>query len=77
LLPLMQYANEQKSMLEEQVANLKKLASNTRNNKMHQAELKAMINQAHAQLNEAESIQQQLETPPPSEHSHIQDIAIQ
>jgi hypothetical protein len=76
LLPLMQYVQEQKNMLEEHVKHLREMASSTKNVKVNQAKLKKLINQIHQQLNEAETIQQQLEVPPPSKSIGVQDIAI-
>jgi len=76
LLPLMQYALEQKTMLEEQVGNLRRMASSTHDVKVQQTELKKIIDQIHSQLNEVESIQQSLSNPPPSGSDSIQDIAI-
>ena len=76
LLPLMQYAHEQKTLLEDQVANLRKMASDTREAKVQQAELKTEIDAAHIQLNEAEKIYHRVESPPPSQQADLQDIAI-
>jgi len=76
LLPLMQYAHEQKTLLEGQVTTLKKMASTTRSVKAQQIELKRTIEHLHLQLNEAEEIQLQLESSAPSQQATIQDIAI-
>jgi len=76
LLPLMQYALEQKTMLEEQVGNLRRMASSTHDVKVQQTELKKIIDQIHSQLNEVENIQQGLTNPPPGSSDSIQDIAI-
>jgi len=75
LLPLMQYALEQKKQLEEQVANLKAMASNTRNTKSQQIELKEMIDASREQLAQAERIHHELSLPPPSHSDGFQGIA--
>jgi len=62
LLPLMQYALEQKKQLEIQVADLKAMASSTRDAKSQQTELKKMIDVAREQLTQAERIQHELST---------------
>jgi len=71
LLPLMQYTLEQKKMLATQVSKLKELASNTKDAKEQQQQLKNMIDQTHAQLSNAERIQQQLRQPPPSQQQIV------
>ena len=76
LLPLMQYAQEQKMSLEGQVSNLRKMARDTRDTKIKQTELKKIIDETHTQLDEAEKIQHQIESPVPSQLDEIQDIAI-
>ena len=76
LLPLMQYAQEQKMSLEELVANLRRMARDTRDNKIQQTELKKVIDETHVQLDEAEKIQHKIESPAPSQLADIQDIAI-
>ena len=50
LLPLMQYALEQKNLLEEQVSNLKAVAKNNRSLKSQQTELEKMIGLSKEQL---------------------------
>ncbi len=75
LLPLMQYTLEQKKMLEKQVAELRAMASSTKNAREQQQSLKVMIDKAHTQLSKAERIQEQLKQPPPSEHSSLKGIA--
>ncbi len=75
LLPLMQYAHEQKSTLEKQVVQLRNLASSSKDTKTQQAKLKEDIDRIHSSLQKAERIQQALEVAPPSNVINIQDIA--
>lgn len=75
LLPLMQYALEQKKQLEAQVANLKALASSTRDSKTQQAELQKLISATGQQLDQAERIQRALSQPPPSQTGSFQGLA--
>ncbi|MFT5717754.1 MAG: GTPase SAR1 family protein [Oleiphilaceae bacterium] len=75
LLPLMQYALEQKNLLEGQVANLKAVAKNNRSVKSQQTELEKMIDVSRMQLVKAEQIEQALSQPPPSQNDVFQGIA--
>ena len=75
LLPLMQYALEQKNLLEEQVSNLKAVAKNNRSLKSQQTELEKMIGLSKEQLEKAEQIEQALSQPPPSQNDAFQGIA--
>jgi len=75
LLPLMQYALEQKNLLEEQVANLKTTAKSNRGIKSQQAELEKMIEVSREQLAKAEQIEHELSQPPPSQNDAFQGIA--
>ena len=75
LLPLMQYALEQKKQLETQVADLKTMASSSRDAKSQQTELKKMIDAAREQLTQAERIQHELSLPPPSKTEASQGIS--
>lgn len=74
LLPLMQYTLEQKKALEKQVDELKRLASTSRSAREQQTALKSLIDQIHAQLSRAETIQEQLKRPPPSQ-VHLQRVS--
>ena len=75
LLPLMQYAHEQKTTLEKQVAQLRNLASSSKDVKSQQTKLKDDIDRVHKALHDAEVIQQELDVSPPSNVISIQDIA--
>ena len=75
LLPLMQYALEQKNLLEEQVANLKMMAKSNRSLKTEQTDLEKMISVSREQLTKAEQIEQALSQPPPSQTKGFQGIA--
>lgn len=75
LLPLMQYALEQKNLLEEQVANLKATAKSNRSVKEQQAELLKMIEESRVQLVKAEQIERALSEPSPGQNDVFQGIA--
>jgi hypothetical protein len=75
LLPLMQYALEQKNLLEGQVANLKAVAKTNRSIKSQQTELEKMIELSRVQLAKAEQIEGALSEPPPSQNDALQGIA--
>ena len=75
LLPLMQYALEQKNLLEEQVAYLKAVAKSNRGIKSQQVELEKMIDESREQLAKAEQIEHALSQPPPSQNDAFQGIA--
>lgn len=75
LLPLMQYALEQKNLLEQQVANLKAVAKNNRGLASQQTELEKMIAMSRAQLQKAEQIESALSQAPPSQNDVFHGVA--
>lgn len=63
LMPLMQYAQEQKKNLERQLIELKRLANSSRELKEQQAELEQVINKTQEELSFAKSLQEYLAFP--------------
>lgn len=75
LLPLMQYTLEQKKALENQVAELKSLASNSRTAREQQEALKAMIDRVGASIEEAARIEKRLCRVPVSQNARTIKLA--
>lgn len=71
LMPLMQFAQEQKKTLETQLTELKRLASSSKKMKEQQVELKRIIEQGEQQLKIAETFQQALCTFLPVEPEQV------
>jgi uncharacterized protein YktA (UPF0223 family) len=63
LMPLMQYAQEQKKTLENQLTQLKRLANSSREMKEQQFELERVIKETEKQLEVANKLQQNLSFP--------------
>lgn len=63
LMPLMNYAQEQKKILENQLSELKRLASSSKEMKQQQAELKRIIEKTEEQLTIAQRFQESLHLP--------------
>ena len=63
LMPLMNYAQEQKKILENQLSELKRLASNSKEMKQQQAELTRIIEKNQEQLSIAQGFQESLHLP--------------
>ena len=63
LMPLMQYAQEQKKTLENQLTQLKRLASSSREMKEQQLELERVIKAAEQELQTAKELHKGLEFP--------------
>ena len=64
LLPLMQYAQEQKNNLENQLSQLKRLANSSREMKEQQVELERVIKNTEKELALAHQLQKDLNFPP-------------